>query len=495
LGSIEELADYYPDVKVYICIKFAMVQPAPSGTMFAHCGGPGSLSDCAISSLLGGPEYDTYNRVGIDQRGLGRSLPTFASQVCAEHNYIAHPPSDPKNETQIRLYLRAIKARNQACFYDPQYQLKAKKPVSYDHHGRIASRRLQGSNFTPSFGTAAGTKTHFNFLQYAGTSEVAEDLNRFREAIGAETLSLHGASYGTMIGGVYATMFPEYLDKLILNSPVPPNPNMYQMALDSAQGAQQKYSVYKQSCCHVGMCSINHTTDCCYPGDYMHLCSRRLSDSDESTVNLKGLEDFHVGNKRRLQAPRLWPCAAEDPATYAKPSDNHACGIAGQPNYTDLIGSNAQQIVMSLSTSGSALTEDYFIARYRLAKETYPCVGTAACIQAFVFWWTCSYDWPRETPVASMASSKVKGLIVGFLYDPNTPYIWAQEQHENHPNMHLVTSQVSQHCIQNDGVIDPRSFSNSVCYGFVEDYVKTGKLPVDGTVCPSPLSVPEWTRR
>jgi hypothetical protein len=61
----------YPIIKVYICVKFAINQPAPSGNIVMHCGGPGSASGCGIgkgsASVIGKENADNYNIIGIDQ--------------------------------------------------------------------------------------------------------------------------------------------------------------------------------------------------------------------------------------------------------------------------------------------------------------------------------------------------------------------------------------------------------------------------------------------
>lgn len=67
------LLDYvtYPIISVYVCMRFANIQPAAKGNMFVHCGGPGSLSDCIDVMLNGGffsdLVLDEYNLISIDQ--------------------------------------------------------------------------------------------------------------------------------------------------------------------------------------------------------------------------------------------------------------------------------------------------------------------------------------------------------------------------------------------------------------------------------------------
>ena len=82
--EVEDLAVVYPMVKTYVCITFATQQPAPRGNMAVHCGGPGGLSLCNYSIWLQLDEESrsTYNIIGFDQRGMGRSEPTFMIPEC-----------------------------------------------------------------------------------------------------------------------------------------------------------------------------------------------------------------------------------------------------------------------------------------------------------------------------------------------------------------------------------------------------------------------------
>jgi hypothetical protein len=65
----------FPNVTVYVCMRFADIQPARKGHLFVHCGGPGSLSDCLDTYIRGGAvsaeHLDDYNLISIDQVSVG----------------------------------------------------------------------------------------------------------------------------------------------------------------------------------------------------------------------------------------------------------------------------------------------------------------------------------------------------------------------------------------------------------------------------------------
>ena len=57
----------WPKIQVYFCVRFGEVQPAPKGNIFIHCGGPSSLSDCAVNNFVAqfhvGPDNLKYYNV------------------------------------------------------------------------------------------------------------------------------------------------------------------------------------------------------------------------------------------------------------------------------------------------------------------------------------------------------------------------------------------------------------------------------------------------
>ena len=73
----------FPFLHVYVCVRFADTQPAPLGPLFNHCGGPGTTSDCFEFGIITPPVMEQYDIYSIDQRGLGRSTPSFMRNECA----------------------------------------------------------------------------------------------------------------------------------------------------------------------------------------------------------------------------------------------------------------------------------------------------------------------------------------------------------------------------------------------------------------------------
>ena len=61
-------------------------------------------------------------------------------------------------------------------------------------------------------------------VRHISTRNEARDIDRIRRALGESRLSYWGTSYGTYAGAVYATMFPERTDRVVLDSSDDPDP-------------------------------------------------------------------------------------------------------------------------------------------------------------------------------------------------------------------------------------------------------------------------------
>ncbi len=60
-------------------------------------------------------------------------------------------------------------------------------------------------------------------LTYFTTANTARDMDRIRAALGVRTISYWGQSYGTYLGSVYTTLFPQHTDRMVLEGNVDAN--------------------------------------------------------------------------------------------------------------------------------------------------------------------------------------------------------------------------------------------------------------------------------
>lgn len=70
---------------------------------------------------------------------------------------------------------------------------------------------------------AARCAKYKDVLPHVSTRNMARDLDVIRAALGAEKLSYLGWSYGSILGAVYTQLFPDHLDRVVLDSSVNPD--------------------------------------------------------------------------------------------------------------------------------------------------------------------------------------------------------------------------------------------------------------------------------
>lgn len=197
------------------------------------------MSGCILSfdADLGEQNLADYNLLSIDQRGMGRSWPSFAHEECSENEFIRAengtiidviPPPEQQDENITIDYadedflkstmLPPIKRRVEACFTCTtcDFQLEATQPN--------------------------GNVTKFHFLQYSGTRQLAEDIFRMRLLLNAPTMHVYGVSYGTSVFSTYATIFPDYTGLFVLDSCISPIPDHYHNARTGAIGFNERVS-------------------------------------------------------------------------------------------------------------------------------------------------------------------------------------------------------------------------------------------------------------
>ncbi|MFF9815692.1 alpha/beta hydrolase [Streptomyces sp. NPDC014006] len=101
---------------------------------------------------------------------------------------------------------------------DPQEFVKAPKmdPVPDSEADKLAQRKLAREYADGCFERSG------EMLPYMTTPNTVRDLDVIRAALGEKKLNYLGVSYGTYIGAVYGTLFPDHLRRMVVDSVVNP---------------------------------------------------------------------------------------------------------------------------------------------------------------------------------------------------------------------------------------------------------------------------------
>mmetsp|Transcript_8226 Transcript_8226/g.14355 ORF Transcript_8226/g.14355 Transcript_8226/m.14355 type:complete len:614 (+) Transcript_8226:59-1900(+) len=514
--DVEEVDIVYPTVKVYVCVTFAKQQPAPRGNMAVHCGGPGSLTLCNYVMALQFDEEvkSSYNIIGFDQRGMGRSDPTFVIPECA-----AHMHADAKklnvnfgNEQSIRDAAQVYKETHLACWNHPGFQLGT---VQKD-----------------------GTSKAFHFLEYSGTRQLAEDIERVRRIFGSQQLSIFGISYGTIVMGTYATIFSDKVNLMVLDGSVDPNSDIVSRELDDARAKQERLDYFIASCeFGNGQCGDTDVRTCL--NDVSTMVDWLGEEIGDWLAPVrKVLEFFGMQTGKNIvmttlismiwsdfsQFSRVCEYAAKDDYgsfmdwflamllgsteyehdlslpfinitlgntkfsfeynTDSKPtSSEHADADWPFEGYGELaaLTSVTQDMITAQDMAFGAYDEDRYVKFMHDLHMEYPGLGTGMPARWVQQWYSACYYWPNVTPLPPIGNPSMKGIIAGQLFDPATPYIWTQKMRDHFKSASLLTSRSVNHGIS--AAIESMA-ANKSCYANILRYLKSGRVDfVDGTVC------------
>lgn len=514
-----------------VCLRVralpATQQPAHSGPLLAHCGGPGSGRDCVASFLdfftfagLNNSIRERYDLWSIDQRGvdasedfLEREVPPcpfkYASGVSVQPYPVAQcdessklspldlmkrigtgkdldfwreviepirqsvsPPLDSKhglgfrNETFVRWFYRLMKLEHNLCFVADRFQLKS--PVS---------------NRT------------FNTFHYTGTVDLAYDIDLFRKAIGASKMSIKGASYGTAVGGVYATIFPQRVHRLILDGDIKPDPDVATFAYAESLGLEAVWTGMATACDETLMQGLSEETICPAAPGVTEKLFQMMDDTADLRRAVAAFEEVFY-RLFEIDVPRTGNVMAcvEQLYTGKRVKGCYMADIIKSRG--DSYGMTMQSSVLGLDMAGR-LSEEGLIQWWRTTKEVSP-IGVAWALN----WAVGLGSWPAlPRPMPPIGRDGVKPLVIGNLHDAQTPYKSAQSMRSAFPDGRLMTWQGYGHCLRMpydaQGILKkyeeevregkPPTYTDEVgkllCSKIAFDYLATGQLPNDGHTC------------
>lgn len=162
------------------------------GIMLVNPGGPGGsgLGLSRLGSIVPHGAAAPYDWIGFDPRGVGRSVPSLTCD--GDYSAAGRPPYVPDTPAIERAWFAKTRTYAQDC------------------------RSAQASAL----------------LTHTTTRDAAMDMDMIRTALGAEKINYYGFSYGTYLGQVYSTMFPNRVRRMVWDGVVNPERVWYDANLD-----------------------------------------------------------------------------------------------------------------------------------------------------------------------------------------------------------------------------------------------------------------------
>lgn len=412
-----------------------------TGVLLLHPGGPGNSGvDFARDSYDALPASlrDAFDVVGYDMRGVGRS-----GQV--------------------------------ECWNDAEYAAAVDAARGVPGPGALQGAIRQGLDFA-----TACRQRSADLVPFIGTASNARDIDLLRQALGEETVSFYGRSFGSYVGTVYAAQFPRRVRAMVLDGAYDPRryadvPYAYDagqfLALDAAVGRFLDWCAQNATACGFGEGR---------PRQAFEELKRTLDADPVITASGRPATGYTLAYRLMFNinsGKEIWPYLGEalraaqarqgsfllsppSPASFDFLNVNTAveCADRVYPTSPLLLGALVGAQAAAAPLLGPPIA---------LGPPTYDHNHAPTCAQ-----------WPAERPSRFEGSYRAAGsapiLILGTTGDPDTPYQDAVALAGTLDNGRLLTFAGEGHT----------AYNRSACVSVLAtDYLATLALPARGTVC------------
>lgn len=401
------------------------------GVMLVNPGGPGGSGLSLASQVAQGIDPAVaadYDIVGFDPRGVGSSVPALHC--------------DPSFFSGIR--------------------------ADYIPSGPAAEQALV--NRAKSYAT--GCQKRFGWLlPYMTTQDSARDMDAIRQAFGVQRINYFGFSYGTYLGEVYGTLFPDHVRRMVLDSTVDPDGVWWTDNIDQDYAFQKRLDAFfawiakYDSNYHLG------TTAAAVRANWYK--ARQMLKSNPATGQdgkpLVGADEFDDTFLYAGYSNGLWPGLAQALSGYLSSGGTNTSELLGQWETNGVQDENEFAVYNAVQCSDVNWPRSWTYWNTATAK-----VYKTAPFQAWDNAWynaACAF-WPVKGPAKPLRIDG-KGLppilmLQGTL-DAATPYPGAQDAHEHLPSARMVVF---------EGNGNHAQLPTDTCgQGFLTSYLSSGVVP------------------
>jgi CubicO group peptidase (beta-lactamase class C family)/pimeloyl-ACP methyl ester carboxylesterase len=417
-------------IDIHISRALARDPAKRRGTLIVHEGGPAPhLADASTFGRLAPAELtDAYDVVTFDQRGFGASA-------------------------RIHCGLRL----------DQQYTMPWPMP------GGPPAERDRARDIARQCATHAGAE-----LPYLGTANVARDIDAIRAALGERTVSYLGISYGTYLGAVYDRLFPERVDRMLLDSNVNPATawqGMFRTALTA--GTEQRFGDFARfAVAHQGEYGLGGD-EAAVRASVLDLVARRDREPLRTPAGDVAGTHLRIAVFAGLYNDAAFPQTAALLAA-ARDGDVAAAAQAGTAMQIWFDDDNTASAQLAVFCADG----DYgYSPRQQRADATqYPLTGGAGSVI-----WPCSF-WPTKhdgPPVAVTDHGKRNILLTNNTRDPATVHIGAVDLRHGYGDRARLVS------IDHGGHGGYLLAGNACADRIGTDFLVTGARPAADVACPA----------
>ena len=337
-----------------------------------------------------------------------------------------------------------------------------------------------------------GCKANYgDTLKFYSTANTARDMDSIRAGMGDEQMTFLGISYGTYLGGVYASLFPDRVRAMVLDSAYEPNGDtIEQQYLTQLVGFEGAFNDWAKWCQDDATCPFN-APDAGARWDALRLQLDNASliatygrAGNQSTLDRATTAALYSKSEWPVLAAALASAEAGDPAGIFTLADDYN-GRNADGTFNTLFQSIG---VISCASGISTPPPDDPEALLAKIKAQAPRFGADVTLDDLTS--PDGDECEQLTGATDVVPLDYSGdgpiVVVGGTNDPATPIRWAEEMTaELGPNARMVTFTGAGH----------GQLLASVCVTDIEAALLADlTLPDDGTVCdPDPVvEEPAW---
>lgn len=418
------------------------------GSLLVNFGGPGVSGVDVVTeygeAVVGAPVAEAYDLVGFDPRGVGAS-------------------------------------RGVDCVSDRELDAWRAFDTVADADTDPAAAQAELRAAADAF-IAGCVRSTGDLLPHLDTVSAARDLDVVRDALGEERLDYLGYSYGTLLGATYADLFPQRVDRFVLDGALDPASSSADVTLGQAAGIERALRGYVAACLagDAGDCPLSGGED-----DAMRQVADVVERADDDPLpsDQPGREVTaglaFTGVVSTLYDERSWP-SLSDALTEAIDEQRGTRLLELADGYADreddgTYASDLDEAFLSINCADYPV-DDSPEAMDRTAaalEEAAPYVG-----RFMAYGETFCGQWPvpaARTPGPLEAAGSPPVLVIGTTGDPATPYEWAVALADQLEAGVLLTREGEGHTGYGQG---------SRCVdASVEAWLVRGEIVADGTTC------------
>jgi pimeloyl-ACP methyl ester carboxylesterase len=422
-------------------LRYAAQDPQKRiGSLVINPGGPGASGvDYAYNAeYIFDPDLtDRFDIVGFDPRGVARSAPiTCFNDAETDANYASD--SKPDNEAEFQSALAETKKFVQKC--------------------------LNKNEHLTSFSTA----------------NAARDMDILRQALGEAKLHYMGKSYGTYLGALYASLFPNNIGRMILDGAVDPTISNFEQTKTQAVGFDNALQAFIADCITQSSCPL--------PRDQKLATEKVLALWKSASTNPLPVKD--KDEKRTVSESLLvlgtasalydsyegWPelrqALKEAVAGYADTFLALADMYSGrQEDGTYASNEFDSGAIIDCLDFGDDRSIRQLQRDSKAISAAAPVFGPYIALSGL----TCKFFTTPPAVQVAKTNTNATIMIIGTTGDPATPYAWAKGLARLLPNSQLLTYVGDGHTAQGRG--------NACIDDAVDAFYLTGKLPAQDLRC------------